>query len=34
MEVLTLDVSEDLMRRVLAKNPARLVPALAEGADV
>lgn len=33
MEVLTLDVSEDLMRRVLAKNPARLVPALAEGAD-
>ena len=34
MEVLTLDVSEDLMRRVLAKNPARLIPALAEGADV
>lgn len=34
MEVLTLDVSEDLMRRVFAKNPARLVPALAEGADV
>jgi len=34
MEVLTLDVSEDLMRRVFAKNPVRLVPALAEGADV
>ncbi|WP_123621328.1 amidohydrolase family protein [Halorubrum sp. CSM-61] len=34
MEVLTLDVSEDLMRRVFAKNPARLIPALAEGADV
>ncbi len=34
MEVLTLDVSEDLMRRVLAKNPARLVPALAEGAGI
>ncbi|MUW14443.1 amidohydrolase family protein [Halorubrum sp. CBA1125] len=34
MEMLTLDVSEDLMRRVLAKNPTRLVPALAEGADV
>jgi len=33
MEVLTLDVSEDLMRRVFAKNPARLIPALAEGAD-
>lgn len=33
MEVLTLDVSEDLMRRVFAKNPVRLVPALAEGAD-
>ncbi|GAB7010340.1 amidohydrolase family protein [Halorubrum trueperi] len=34
MEVLTLDVSEDLMRRVFAKNPARLIPAVAEGADV
>ncbi|WP_435094435.1 amidohydrolase family protein [Halorubrum sp. N11] len=34
MEVLTLDVSEDLMRRVFAKNPARLIPVLAEGADV
>ncbi|ACM56380.1 amidohydrolase family protein [Halorubrum lacusprofundi] len=34
MEVLTLDVSEDLMRRVFTKNPARLIPALAEGADV
>ncbi|WP_193310153.1 amidohydrolase family protein [Halorubrum halophilum] len=34
MEILTLDVSEDLMRRVFAKNPARLIPALAEGADV
>ena len=33
MEVLTLDVSADLMRRVFSKNPARLVPALAEGAD-
>jgi len=33
MEVLTLDVSEDLMRRVFAKNPVRLIPALAEGAD-
>ena len=33
MELLTLDVSEDLMRRVLAKNPVRLVPALEEGAD-
>lgn len=33
MEVLTLDVSEDLMRRVFAKNPARLIPGLAEGAD-
>ena len=33
MEVLTLDVSEDLMRRVFTKNPARLIPALAEGAD-
>ena len=33
MEVLTLDVSEDLMRRVFTKNPVRLVPALAEGAD-
>ena len=33
MEVLTLDVSEDLMRRVFSKNPVRLVPALAEGAD-
>ena len=34
MEVLTLDVSEDHMRRVLAKNPARLIPVLAEGADM
>lgn len=33
MELLTLDVSEDLMRRVLATNAVRLVPALAEGAD-
>ena len=33
MELLTLDVSEDLMRRVLAKNAVRLVPALEEGAD-
>ncbi|SNR25978.1 amidohydrolase family protein [Halorubrum vacuolatum] len=34
MEVLTLDVSEDLMRRVFAKNPSRLIPGLAEGADL
>ena len=31
MEVLTLDVSEDLMRRVFTKNPSRVVPALAPG---
>lgn len=29
METLTLDVSEDLMRRVFEKNPARVLPALA-----
>ncbi|WP_418280586.1 amidohydrolase family protein [Halorubrum sp. DTA98] len=33
MEVLTLDVSEDLMRRVFTKNPSRLITGLAEGAD-
>ncbi|MWV63344.1 amidohydrolase family protein [Halorubrum sp. JWXQ-INN 858] len=34
MEVLTLDVPEDLMRRVFTKNAARLIPGLAEGADL
>lgn len=33
MEVLTLDVSEDLMRRVFTKNPSRVIPGLASGAD-
>ena len=33
MEVLTLDVSEDLMRRVFTKNPSRVIPGLAIGAD-
>lgn len=32
METLTLDVSEDLMRRVFEKNPARVLPALAPDA--
>jgi hypothetical protein len=31
MEILTLDVPEDLMRRAFSKNPSRLVPALAPG---
>lgn len=31
MEILTLDVSEDLMRRVFSKNPARVVPELGPG---
>jgi len=31
MEVLTLDVSEDMMRRVFSKNPSRVVPGLAPG---
>jgi hypothetical protein len=31
MELLTLDVSEDLMRRALAKNAARVFPALSPG---
>jgi hypothetical protein len=31
MEVLTLDVPEDAMRRVFSKNPARVVPALGRG---
>ncbi|MFB6242603.1 MAG: amidohydrolase family protein [Halobaculum sp.] len=31
MEVLTLDVSEDLLRRAFSKNPARVVPELAPG---
>ena len=33
MEVLTLDVPEDLMTRAFTKNPARLFPGLAPGAD-
>lgn len=31
MELLTLDVSEDLMRRAFSKNPSRVIPALAPG---
>jgi hypothetical protein len=31
MEILTLDVSEDALRRVFSKNPARVVPALGRG---
>jgi hypothetical protein len=31
MEILTLDVSEDLMRRTFSKNPARVVPELGPG---
>ncbi len=34
MELLTLDVSEDLMRRVFSKNPVRVVPSLAPGTDL
>lgn len=34
MEILTLDFSEDLMRRVFAKNPSRLIPVLAAGVDI
>jgi len=34
MEILTLDVSEDLFRRVFAKNPSRVVPGLATGTDL
>lgn len=33
MDVLTVDVSEDAMRKAFDKNPARVVPGLAEGAD-
>ncbi|RDI71207.1 amidohydrolase family protein [Halopelagius longus] len=33
MEVLTLDVSEDAMRRAFSKNPARVIPGLAPGED-
>jgi len=33
MELLTLDVSEDLLRRAFDKNPTRVVPALAAGTD-
>lgn len=34
MEVLTLDISEDLMRRVFTKNPSRVIPGLAAGAEL
>lgn len=34
MEILTLDVSEDLLRRVFTKNPSRVVPGLAAGANL
>ncbi|MFA9515835.1 amidohydrolase family protein [Halopenitus sp. H-Gu1] len=34
MEILTLDVSEDLMRRVFTKNASRVIPGLAAGADL
>lgn len=34
MEVLTLDVPEDLMRRVFTKNPSRVIPGLAAGAEL
>ncbi len=33
MELLTLDVSEDAMRRAFSKNASRLVPGLAPGSD-
>jgi hypothetical protein len=33
MEILTLDVSEDALKRVFSKNPARVVPALAPGEE-
>ena len=31
MEILTLDVSEDAMRRAFSANPSRVVPGLAPG---
>lgn len=31
MEILTLDVPQDAMRRVFSKNPGRVIPGLAEG---
>lgn len=34
MEILTLDVSEDLLRRVFTKNPSRVIPGLAAGATL
>lgn len=34
MEILTLSVSEDLMRRVFVKNPARVLPALAPDSSI
>ncbi|WP_096390642.1 amidohydrolase family protein [Halopenitus persicus] len=34
MEILTLDVSEDFMRRVFTKNPSRVIPELAAGANL
>jgi len=34
MEVLTLDISENLMRRVFTKNPSRVIPGLAAGAEL
>ena len=33
MEILTLDVSEDALKRVFSKNPARVVPALGRGGE-
>jgi predicted TIM-barrel fold metal-dependent hydrolase len=33
MEILTLDVSEDAMRRAFTKNPSRVIPGLAPGRD-
>ena len=33
MELLTLDVSEDAMRRAFSKNPSRVVPELGPGSD-
>jgi hypothetical protein len=33
MEILTLDVPEDAMRRVFSKNPSRVVPELGAGGE-
>ncbi len=33
MEILTLDVPEDAMRKVFSKNPSRVVTALAADSD-